>query len=315
MGALTLLESAKLMEPSRKRGVIQTYAEAYQPMTVAPVINTGGKANYVWSIEDDLAHTTTGKRNLNADFTASEGNIKPYELDMKIYGGKIQVDRYIQKHSPESMAFQESSQIRSHAYEFSIDLFEGAGGTSVRGFRHWMLNDSAYSGQEVSAGSTASGVLLATTKVDELLSHVDILPGSTYFYTTDVVMRRLRYLSRGSQSTEAHITYSKNEFGMWSWAYDGIPVVVLKDGKGTDLLSSAEIDGATSASDTCSLYLVTWGEEMASLVTSNSANIPEILEQNDGTNYVYERLEWYVNMVPHRPRCIGRVKHIKAAVS
>lgn len=313
MGALTLLESAKLMEPSRKRGIIQTYAEAYQPMTVAPVINTGGKANYVWSIEDDLAHTSTGKRNLNADFTASEGNVKPYELDMKIYGGKIQVDRYIKKHSPESMAFQEASQVRSHAYEFTKDIFEGDGGTSVRGFRHWMLYDGAYTGQEVSAGATASGVLIDTTMMDELESHVDKIPGRTFIYCRDVVARRLRYISKGQQSNEPHMTYTMNEFGSWAWAYDGIPIITMVDGKGTDILSVTEIDGAASNSDTCSLYLVTWGEEMASLVSSNGGN-PDVITEGAGTNYIYETLEWYVNMVPHRPRCVARLKHIKNAV-
>ncbi len=315
MGALTLLESAKLMEPSRKRGVTQLYAESYHPMTVAPVINTGGKASYVWSIEDDLAHTSGGKRNLNADYTASEGNVKPYELDMKIYGGKIQVDRYIKKHSPESMAFQEASQVRSHAREFTVDLFEGAGGTSVRGFRHWMLYDGAYTGQEVSAGATASGVLLSTSMVDELESHVDIIPGRSFFYCRDKIARRLRYISKGQQANEPHVTYSLNEFGKWAWAYDGIPIVVLVDGKGTDLLSVTEIDGAVSNSDTCSLYLITWGEEMASLVSSNSGNVPDVITEGAGTNYVYESLEWYVNMVPHRPRCAARVKHIKNATA
>lgn len=315
MAALTLLESAKLMEPSRKRGIIQLYAETYQPMQVAPVINTGGKMTYTWSIEDSLAHTTGGKRNVNADFTASEGNLKPYETQMKIYGGKIQVDDYIKHHSPASVRFQEQSQIASHAREFTIDVFEGAGGTSLRGLRHWMLNDTAFSGQQISAGSTASGNLITTKLVDELISKVDRIDGRTYFYCRDVVARALRYISKGQASNEQRMYYTKNEFGMWSWSYDGIPIIVPKDGKGTDLLSVDEIDGAASQSDTCSLYLVTWSEEMAALATSMNGNLPEIKVQNDGSNYTYERMEWYVGLVPHRPRCCARIRYIKNAVS
>lgn len=315
MAAMTLLESAKQMEPSRRRGIIQIYAENSQPMMVAPVVNTEGKASYTWSIEDALAHTSGGKRNLNADFTASQGRVKPYEADLKIYGGKIQVDRYIKFHSPASMNFQESSQIRSHAREFTVDVFEGAGGTSLRGHRHWMLNDAAYSGQQVNAGTTASGDLLTTTMVDELESKVDLIPGRSFYYCRDIVARRLRYISKGQQSNEQRMYYTKDEFGSWAWRYDGIPIVVLKDGKGTDLLSTAEIDGAATNSDTCSLYLITWGEEMAALISSQNGSTPDVVIEGDGTNYTYERLEWYVNMVPHRPRCMGRIRYIKNAVS
>jgi hypothetical protein len=272
--------------------------------------------NYTWKIEDDLSWTgSTGKRNINADFTASEANVKPYETNVKIYGGKIQVDRFIQYHSPASVAFQEASQVRSYARELTIDLFEGSGGTALRGIRHWLLNDSAYSSQQVSAGADASGTLLTTSKVDELESLVDVIPGQSFFYCRDVVARRLRYISKGQQSNEQRMYYGKNEFGMWSWMYDGIPIVVLKDGKGTDLLSVTEIDGAADQSDTCSLYLVTWGEEMASMITSNSTSAPDVTMQNDGSNYNYERMEWYVGSVPHRPRCVGRVRYIKNAVA
>lgn len=319
MGAMTLLEAAKQMEPSRRAGVLQTYASAYHPMTVAPVINTGGKSVYTWSIEDSVAHTSGGKRNVNADFTASEGATKPFESDMKIYGGKIQVDRYIQYHSPAAVQFQEENQIRANAREFTIDLFEGSGGTSLRGFRDWLLYESGYTGQEVSAGSTASGVVITTPMIDELESKVDRIPGKTFFYCRDMVARRLRYLSKGAVSNEVDMQYKLGEFGMWDGAYDGIPIVTLRDGKGTDLLSVAEIDGSPSASDTCSLYLVTWGDDMAALASSSGAGagfpMPMITKMADGTNYNYEAIEWFVTAVPHRPRCIARVKHIKNAIA
>jgi hypothetical protein len=316
MAAMTLLEAAKQMEPSRKAGIIQLYAEAYHPLQVAPVIGTGGRSSYTWSIEDALAHTSGGKRNINADFTASEGQIKPYETDVKIYGGKIQVDRYIQYHSPASVAFQEASQIRSNAREFTVDLFEGSGGTSLRGFRDWMLYDGAFSGQQVDAGSSASGDLLTTMMVDDLLAAMDVVMGKTYFYCTQTIANRLRYISKGQQSNEVHMFYTLGQFGQWDSAYASIPVIVLKDGKGTDLLSAAEIDGATSQSNTCSFYAVTWGEEMAALVSSNSAGVggfpmPMITKMTDGTNYNFEAMEWYVSAVPHRPRSIGRIRFIK----
>jgi len=321
MAAITLLEAGKLMEASRKAGVVQTYAEAYQPMQVAPVINTGGKASYKWIVEDDLAHNTAASvRNVQADFTASQGDVKPYESDTKIYGGKIQIDEYIVDHSPASVAFQERSQIRSHARALTVDLFEGEGGTHLRGWRHWLLNDAAFAGQQISAGAAASGTLLSSPMVDELIGRVNRGPG-TYFYCREIVARRLRVISKGQAANEQRMNYAKNEFGMWSWMYDEIPIIVLQDGKGTDLLSVTEIDGAATNSDTCSLYLINWGEEAASLFSSNptiGANgvpIPKLTVQNDGSNYQYERLTWYVGNVPHTIRDIGRIRYIKNATS
>ena len=321
MAAITLLEAGKLMEPSRKAGVIQTYAEAYQPMRVAPIINTEGKASYSWSVEDDLARNTAASvRNVNADYTASQGDIKPYESDVKIYGGKIQVDDYIVDHSPASVTFQEQSQIRSHAKALTVDIFEGDGGTHLRGWRNWLLNDAAFSGQDIAAGTTASGDLLTTPMVDELEGRVDRGPNLT-FYCREIVARRLRVISKGQATGEQRMTYEKNEFGMWAEMYDGIPIVILQDGKGTDLLSVTEIDGASTNSDTCSLYLINWGIEAAALFSSspvigaNGVPLPKLKVQNDGSNYQYERLEWYIGNVPHTIRSIGRIKHIKNATS
>jgi hypothetical protein len=320
MAELTLLEAGKLMEPSKKAGIIDIYARAYQPMQVAPVISTEGKASYTWNDEDDLPYDGSGgSRNVGADFTATAGNSKPYESDVKIYGGKIQVDEYIQDHSPASVQFQESGQIKAHAKKLTTDIFEGEGGTNLRGFRHWMLYDSAYQGQEVSAGVTDNGVLLDTTMVDELIEKVKRGP-DTYFYCTENTMLRLKYISKGQQSNEPRMVYEKNEFGMWAWAYDGIPVVVLKDGKNNNLLSTTEADSAGNNNSTTSLYIVSWGIENAALFSSstiigeNGVPLPKVLKQNDGTNYVYTRMTWYVGLTPHEPRSIGRVRYIKDAI-
>ena len=90
MAAITLLEAAKLMEPSRKQGIVQIYADAYDILRSAPVVSTGGRMAYAWNAEDDLAYTgSSGSRNVNADFTASQGDTKPLESQVKIYGGKI----------------------------------------------------------------------------------------------------------------------------------------------------------------------------------------------------------------------------------
>jgi hypothetical protein len=319
---VTLLEAAKLMEPSRKAGVIETYAKAYQPMQVAPVINTGGKDSYTWTVEDDLAHTSGGKRNVGSDFDATAGNVKPYESNVKIYGGKIKVDEFITDHSPASMTFQEDSQIRSMAREFTVDLFEGSGGTSLRGVKDWLANDGAFSGQTINAGSTVSGDVITMDMMDELVSKLSM--NNPYIYMRDIFARRLQRLARGMDATYSQrLNYAPDQFGVWSWKYAGIPIVALKDGKGTDLLSITEIDGAASLSTTGSIYAIDWGMESASLFASgaggqlgaNGVPLPKLEMHGDGTNYKYERMTWYVGFVPHTIRCVARIRYIKNATA
>jgi hypothetical protein len=320
---VTLVEAAKLMEPSRKAGVIQTYAEAYHPMQVAPVINTGGKDAYAWTVEDDLAASTVS-RNVGSDFDATQGNVKPYESNVKIYGGKIKVDEFIVDHSPASIAFQEQSQIRSMARGFTVDLIEGTGGTSLRGVKDWLDNDGAFSNQTVNAGATAGGDLLTLNMMDELVENIS--KNNPHLYMREVFMRRLKAMARGLETTAGYsqrLNYTPDQFGTWSWSYSGIPVHVLQDGKGTDLLSITEIDGAASQSNTGSIYAIDWGMEAAALFASgaggeigaNGVPLPKLEMHGDGTNYKYERLTWYVGFVPHTIRCIARIRYLENAVA
>lgn len=321
MASLSLLEAAKLMEPSRKAKIIDIFASSYQPLAAAPVLSTSGKSVYQWTVDDSHSYAKgNGKRNVGADFTASAGRVKPYESEVKIYGGKVEVDEFIVDHSPDSVETEKKRQIITFARELVTDVFEGAGGTSIRGFRHWMLNDAAYKGQEISAGSTASGNLITLDLMDELTSKVDRTP-DTFIVCNDTPARLIKKLSRGNGSDQQRIEYVKDDYGMWSWAYDGIPVVVLHDGSGTNILATDEIDGASSQSNTTSVYCISWGPEAAALFSSqsiigpNGVPIPKVTEQTNGTNFIYEKLSWYVGLVPHKPRCIARIKHVKNALA
>lgn len=308
---MTLLEASKLLKPSYQTGVIEIYASAYHPMTQMPVKNA---FLYHWTLEESLAHTSGGKRNVNADYTATQGTVAPYESQPKIYGGKVQVDDYIRDNMPESMQFQLANQIRSLAREFTVDMFEGTGGTSLRGIQDWISNDVAYAGQVVNAGT--GGALLTEVMLDELASMMTIIDGRTFIYCNDVVSRRLKNVCR----TTSTMQYSPDQFGYFSYRWNGIPIVTLMDGKNAALLSQVENDGNGNL-DTTSLYMVTYGDELFAAhssnpdVAPNGVPVPKFKVQNDGSNYTYERMDWYVNTIPHTPKCIGRLNHINCAVA
>lgn len=320
----TLLEAAKLMTPSRKAGVVQIYANSSEVLRVAPVINTSGKDQYKWDVEDDLPYTTatTGFRNVGSDFDATQGKTRRFDAHVRIAGGKIKVDEYIIDHSPASIVQQENMQISAFARNLTVQIFEGTGASNtLLGARQWMTDIAGYTSQVVNAGTTASGDILTLDMMDELIEKVD-RTGNEQLYMNEILARRLKRISRGNGTTDQRMVYEKNQFGQWAWMYDGIPIVVMRDGAGANLLSTTEIDGAGTNSDTLSVYMISWGmEQSASLFSSsallgaNGVPIPKLTRENDGSNFKYERLTWYVGFAPQKPRCMARLRYLENAVS
>ena len=313
--AISLLEAARGMAPSRERGIIEIYASENPILSTAPVLESG--ATHLWKVEDRLPYTTSanGTRAVNADFTASQGATKAYEGKVKIYGGKIQVDRYIQHNYSASVVNDEMLQIKAMSRQLFIDIFEGAGGQYLRGIADWTTSDAAYTGQVVDAGASTTPVALTLDAIDELLSKVNRIPGKTVLYMNDTPYRTLQKICRGNVSTGPNVVYGAGEIGRFDGMYDGVPIVVTKDGKGDNLLSITELDKSGGSSNSQSIYAVTWSEEMATLFSSNSSTIPQILAKADGSNYNYEVLEWFVGFAPQAPRSVARMKYVKNATA
>jgi hypothetical protein len=314
---LTLLEAAKLEKPSYAAGLIGTYAEAYPNFAVAPIVPSD--RIYSWDVEDDLPYTgSTGSRLVGADFDSSQGNVKPYASEVKAYGGKIQVDEYIEDNLPRSVAAQEIMQLKAFARKAFIDTFEGAGGADFRGIRDWLLYDSAFSGQTIDA-SGSSQAIITLDMLDELLSKMVITP-FTQIYANPVVLRLINKLNRGNVSEGYNVVRNDAQVGVPLRTYNGIPLIPTSDGKNTNLLSTVEPDYATTATS-CSLYCVTWGMEGAIYHSSNTtrgangAPVPQIVRAQPGTNYNYTRFKYYLGFAPTTVRCVGRIRYLKNAMS
>lgn len=310
----TLVEAAKLMEPSRKAGVVRQYAQSSIILRDAPVINTEGKASYHWTLDAGLPYTTGGSRNVGSDFDATQSKTAPFDAPIKIYGGKIKVDEYIIDHSPASIQNQEMGQIAAYARRLDIDVFEGAGGSSLYGVQSWITDNEFYSDQviDATAGSTSD---VDMDMMDELVEKVD-RTDNTVIYMNEYPWRKLKAAARGNGSTDQRINYGPTQFGMWMPMYDGIPLAVMRDGAGSNMFSVTET-AADGGSDATSIYVVAWGLESATLfasvgqVSANGVPLPKLTKENDGSNFKYERLTWYVGFAPQKPRCIARLRYVK----
>ena len=325
---MSLVEAAKAEAPSTKTGYIGIYANAYQPNYVAPVQKSGRV--WDWTVEDSLPHTgSSSSRAIGSDFDATQANFKPYESKVKAYGGKIKVDRYIKYNMPESMPRQQESQIKAFARSAFIDTFEGTGGSAMRGIRHWLGGDATtysalaiapgYENQIVSAGATSGGVAISLDMLDEAISKVDVRPGKTFIYANFVLVRGIQKLNRGNVSAGHNVVFDPSQIGTFSMVYDNIPIVQTTDGKNADLLSTTEYDYSNGVQTTMSLYIVTWDDDAATYFSTNPQGIsgvplPILDNDGDGSNYQYERFEFYVGFVPQIPRSVVRLMNLKNAL-
>jgi hypothetical protein len=306
-GALTLLDASKQMSDAGMRSVIETYALAFQPLTMLPM-QSEPTGSHKWDLEYQLPYTSGGARNFNADFSATKSQISPFAENVRIYGGRVQVDRAIAKLNPGKVAQEKISQIKAKARLFVSDMFKGTGGTYLRGIEDWLNNEVAFAGQTSNVGDASNCSTLLTDHMDKLLSMIAVVPGSTFIYTTQNVALRCRKLSRGtaiSGDVPFATNYTPMQWGFAAGSYSGIPIIPLVDGKGADILSSDDGDSCAT------VFAVTFGNDM---FTGFQVSAPEVYNLGDSTSYNYFDLEHMVGTAPKAIRSIARLRYVQNAV-
>jgi hypothetical protein len=135
----------------------------------------------------------------------------------------------------------------------------------------------------------------------------------------DYPCRKILKDTKTSTAPALSASYSPDALTGMGGIYTGfgpaIPIILTMDGKGNDMLSTTEADYSSSGTTSQSVYAVTWGEDSASLFSSNGSGIPQIIAKSDGTNYNYEVLEWFLGFAPQFPRSIARLGFVKNALS
>lgn len=303
MANLTLTDFVKTLPEGKSRTVINTYAMTTHVTMMLPMVPTPSGI-FKYTVDHDLPYEdTSASRKLNEEFVATKSNVQPFAINYKVYGGKIAYDRAAAAVNKGELVTQQRKQVQAKARQFTKDVFEATGGEDLNGIKNIINTDDIYKPQVVYLGSPSTGSALTEDKLDEAIS-IHNVNLNTYLYVTRKVGLRVKKMSRGTGSTNAYSAYNINyrpeEFGTFTGAYDGIPIVPLVDGKGNDILDTT--------SDICTVYLVTYGAD------ENFTGFevkPMETHDLEGTSVIKEwDLEHLVGTAPQAPKSITMLQYV-----
>ncbi len=278
MAYLPLIEALKQMPEGKEKSILEVYSLSY-PNLARIGFDAASNGNvHNWTIENQLP--TSAPRNVGSDFTDDYGDVQPHAETVKLYGGVVKLDEFVTDTMPSVVQTQKAMQIKSKAQLAAKDMFEATGGTSAVGVDGYLARPT-WAGQTVAVGGASTEALL-----DEGLDKVTIIPGSSFFFTTQSQGRAIKKLGRDTKQT---LNFGGDDFGKWGATYEGIPIIPLFDGKGNDLFTTGNQK----------YYLVTFGPQMFHGIQ----NLDMRAKQLSADNWDYFRIKHYMSFVAESLRC------------
>jgi hypothetical protein len=300
--ALTLAEAAKLETDYLRRGVIETFGEFSPVLQDLPFTEVQGNS-YKYNLEETLPDVEF--RAVNTAYTESTGTVTNESESLVIFGGVVDVDRYLQQvrgSVNDQRALQTRLKVKSLALAFTRAFFEGDSAVDPSSFDG--LQKRLTGGQVITADAGAgNGDVLSLEYIDDLIDAVWGSPDVLYMNKAN--RRKLVQLGRETEL----VTVEMDRAGKVHTYYDGIPVkVVDKDNANEEILG---FDETVGTEDECSsIYAVRFGaEEFVCGLTNGSIQVEDLgLVANPP---VYRTLiEWYVGLGVFNPRSAARLKGI-----
>ena len=277
--ALTLTESAKLSQDMLLTGVIETIVKDSPVLQTIPFIEVVGNG-LTYNQEKTLPSVAFYEPGDTWD--ESTPTFTQVTANLKILGGDADVDNFV-KATRSNLQDLEATVVALKAkatqQTFDTTFIDGNSNTNSKAFDG--IDKLAVASQTVSMG--ANGGALTLDKLDEAIDKVrggkpDML----------IMSRRSRrkLSSLGRAAGSGVVVADRNQFGMMTDYYDGIPVGV------SDYVNDAKTVGTSR--DCSTIYAVQWGEgAVAGLTAPGGLQMERVgsLETKDATRV---RVKWYV---------------------
>jgi len=300
--ALTLAEAAKLETDYLRRGVIETFGEYSPVLEDLPFIEVQGNS---FKYNQEAVLPGVEFRAVNDSYTESAGAVNQESESLVIYGGVVDVDRYLQQvrgSINDQRALQTRLKVKALALGFTREFFEGDSTVDTNSFDG--LQNRLSGDQVITADDgSGNGDVLTLDYVDALIDAV--WGGPDVIYLNKVNRRKLISLARDLEI----VTVEMDATGKVHTYYDGIPVkVVGKDNLNAEILGFDETEGTET--ECSSIYAARYGaEEFVGGLTNGGIQVEDLgLIPNPP---VYRTLiEWYVGLAVFNPQAAARLKGI-----
>jgi hypothetical protein len=282
VGALTLVESAKLSQNDLQRGVIETFVMESVLLDRLPLMPIEGNA-YAYNEESALPGIEF--RAVNSAYTESTGTFNQKTETLVILGGDADVDTFLQKtrgNLNDQRAEQTRMKVKANVYKFQDAFFNGDVAVDANSFDGLKKR---LTGAQVIDAATNGLPIIGANEADRhaFLDQIDALIGSVTgaidaLYMNRAIrakvlasMRRLgpitfmERLSFGDDDANGALVNIPGASGPGQEVrvpvYNGIPL--LDPGKkadGTDIIPLTETQG-TAVGTASSIYAVRFGND------------------------------------------------------
>lgn len=305
---INLVEAMKLARNGgevEKAAIIAMFARASDLLAVWPFDDIEGNA---WSYNREGVLPGIAFRGVNESYTESTGIINPRTESLRIIGGDLDLDTFIEKTGGSGIReTHEGMKIKQMAADVTRVLIKGDASTQPREFDG--LQVRLVGDQLIEAGSTDGGDAMSLIKLDEA---IDATVNPSHIIMNKAMRRRMTAAARNS-SVGGHIDFTKDEFGRRITVYADIPILVAySDNGGTDPLAFDEVGSGGSTATATSLYVVGLGDGLVKGIQNGGMDIRNLGEQDSGPR-VRTRVEWFVGMAIEHGRAATRLRGISDA--
>jgi hypothetical protein len=194
-------------------------------------------------------------RAVGSDYTPNPATKEAVTTDLKIMGGKYEIDRVLAEAAPDEIAFQTEEKIQATVNRYHWLFINGNkdNATEFDGLAEIVdgsVTDFDGSGIDLSTVVAATSALKLTEALDTAILAMKEKP--TYILANSKTIVKIQAAAK----MLGYLTQGEDAFGKPTRAYDGIPLVDLGRYYNEDLGSDTEIIPIDDASGKTDIYLV-----------------------------------------------------------
>ena len=283
-----------------------TFADVASPI--------GGGAGFTYSYFRIVKPSKAAFREVNAEYEASEAELQPYTVDLKVFGGKFDIDRIIARSGGvvDHVNMQVEQKVKSVSALFNDTVINGNSSTDAKAFDGL---DVALAGSDTEWNASGSTINLDTVtnikaNADDFLLMLHKAMGKldgqpSAFLCNSDMKATLEYIAK----YQGRYQEMQDNFGRYISSYNGVPIIDV--GAVVDSNEPVIENGV----DGTSLYIVRLGLDGFHAISRANAPLIEIWAPDFSTAGAVKsgEVEMVAAVALKSTRAAGVIRKVKVA--